>query len=514
MPLDPIADLLARVTRGGEWPPKSEVKAWAKVDRGRAFAESDRAELARIALWKDRTRPYRVDPLPDRIREAWADHLFGEDLTVTTGVEGNTDALERIVAENDLTEEVRHAVRDYQVPEGEAWWRIFVDREVAEVPLIEWLSRRTIAPFYIGRRLLAAAYITELEGRANVRSNDGARWRLFECHADERVELHLYRGTDRRLGARMSLDSHTETEELADSLIELESGGAVWEHGQPMLMGRVVNKRGRDARLGVGEFIAIEDLLLKLNEAVSIGWENMRLTAKRRVVVPASSVQPQTSSLPTGDELIDVGDGSLVPANGRALFDAGEDVLIADPVDSELGRETQPPFKVLEYSYDAEPLIADKRDTVETILTRLGLTPQWVGVVTNANDGFAASGTALRLRLIPTDKAGRGRGRAWDRELPRILGLALAVAALPEQDGGLDLDVADPEEEPTVTRANPLPRDEVEEATIESTLVSAGVRSVETSVRAQHSEWGDEEVDAELARIKADRPAATVPTGF
>jgi hypothetical protein len=60
---------------------------------------------------------------------------------------------------------------------------------------------------------------------------------------------------------------------------------------------------------------------------------------------------------------------------------------------------------------------------------------------------------------------------------------------------------------PASTRANPLPTDELEEATIESTLVGAGVRSKETSVRAQHPEWSDDEVNAELDRIKAEAPA-------
>lgn len=514
MALDPIGELLARLTRTGEFPPKSERTAWAAAERGAAFAEGDRNRLARIAGWSGR-RPYRIDPIADRIREAWADHLFGEDLAVSVENETDNDRLQRIAEENDLTEEVRHAVRDYQVPEGEAWWRIYVDRDVSDVPLLEWHSRASIAPYYLGRRLLAAALITVLEESPSGVKGVGRNtvYRLLECHEDERMVMALYRGTKGKLGVRRPLDEHPETEELGDVLAEIGDDLSEWRHDLPMLMGRIVNKRGRNPRQGRGEYEQIEDLLLKLNESLSISWANMRLTAKRRAVVGASAVNAPGSTL-GGEGLIDNGDGSLVRVPAPAEFDALEDIIVSDPVNEELGKEAAEQFKVLEYSYDAEPLIADKRDTVETILTRLGLTPQWVGTVSDQGDGYAVSGTHYRLRMIVTDKAGRGRARAWDRELPRILSIMVRLDALAEQDGGLGEPWGDIDTEPTVERANPLPIDEVEQATTESTLVTAGIRSRETSVRKLNPDWDEDEVKAELTAIEGERQAPTTGAGF
>jgi hypothetical protein len=511
MPLDPVGDLLTYIAGNGNWPPKGEKRVWDKIERGRAFAENDRGALARIAQWSD-DRPYRIDPLADRIREAWADHLFGEELEVTLDNEQDAERLEQIVEENDLTEEARHAVRDYQVPEGEAWWRVYIDLDVADVPLVEFLSRRTIIPLYLGRRLLAAALVSELEGKAGRSDTKATVYRLLEVHENERMVMVLYRGTTTKIGKRIALDEHPETEELVDGLVALDDFAYEWRHDLPMLMGRVPNRRGRNPRLGVGEFEGIEDLLLKLNESLTIGWENLRLTAKRRVVVSAGAVSRPAGPL-GGDTLQDDGMGGFTRIPRSASFDAGEDVLVADALDEELGKSPADVFKVLEYSYDAEPLIADKRDTVETALTRIGLSPQWVGTSTS-DGGYATSGTHYRLRMIPTDKAGRGRARGWDRLLPRILGLMMQLDAKADSERGLGEVWHDPEVLPTVTRANPIPVDPVEQATTESALLTSGGRSIRQSVIEQHPEWSEEEVDAEVEAIKADRSAAVPGVGF
>jgi hypothetical protein len=194
------------------------------------------------------------------------------------------------------------------------------------------------------------------------------------------------------------------------------------------------------------------------------------------------------------------------PRTAGPVFNAGEDLLVIDPVNEELGRDGTAPFTVLEYSFDAEPLIAYKRDKVETALTRLRITPQWIGVQTGSGDGYAVSGTSLRLRAIPTTRAGNSKGKQWDKALPQLVRALQRLDALPEADGGFGQQWAQADEPPGVKRGNPMPNDEVEEATIEATLVGAGVKSVRQSVRDQHPEWTDEDVDAEVARSAPTAP--------
>lgn len=511
MALDPIRELLDRVTKDKRWPPRSEAATWRRVLAWRAFLDSDREALKIVADWQHTDREYKVDPLGERIADAWADHLFSEDLEVTAAADTDADRLEELVAGNDLTDEFRAAERDYVASEGEGWWRWVIDRDVADHPILEWHSRASVAPFYIGRRLMACALITELEGKPLVQAGRNAVFRQFECHATGLVEHRVYRGTKDRLGAEVGLDAHEETLELADNLDRDQR----WNHGLPMLMGRIINKRGRDPRLGISEYNAIKDYLLELNEALTIGGENMRLTAKKRVVVSETALSPNGGpTRPTGDDLIDAGDGSFVRRDGRPQFDAGEDIIVADALNEELGKDVAGTFKVLEYSFDADALIAHKRDLVETALTRLGITPQWVGIVAGDSAGLALTGTALRLRLIPTTKTGHGKGKAWDTQAPEILRRGALLDQLPEADGGFGTEWANTQDPPGFTRANPLPADEVEDAQIEATLVGAGVRSLTTSIASQHPEWTEKQVTEERRLILEDKAATGGGLGF
>lgn len=522
MPFDPVAELLARIRKSREWPLKSEARIWQRVLAWRAFLECDRDALQVVADWKDRDRPYRVDGLPETIVDTWADHLFSEDVDVTPGAEADAQLLDELLGD-DLTDELRAAERDYVAPEGEGWWRAYVDQDVADAPIIEFHSRASIVPLYVGKRLMAAALVTVLE-RPELNADEGrqispnAVYRHFEINAAGVVQHVVFRGTDRKLGTEVPLDEHPETAPLAEELGE----DGRWNHGGPMLMGRVINKRGRDPRLGVSEYSTIKDQLLDLNEAATIGAENARLTAKKRAVVDSSVLTPaptRPNGAPHPDNLTDDGEGGLVPINGRPWFNAGEDLLVVDTVNEELGRDSGGIFKVLEYSFDAEALITYKRDLVETALTRLRITPQWVGVNVGSSDGYAITGTALRLRAIPTTRAGNSKGKQWDREAPRMIRALQFLDALEEALGGFGRPWTGADLLPGFKRGNPMPVDELESATVEATLVGAGVKSVEQSVKDQHPDWSEEAIADEVKLIAASRPAAPamglgVPGGF
>lgn len=508
MALDPVDLLLDNlVTDGGRWPHQREALIHTELRTHRAFLDSDRATLRLIAGWSG-DRDYKVDPLAGLIADAWADHIFGEDLGIEAANTSDTGALEGLLTGNDDLAGELHQAERVAVGEGETWWRVYRDEDIADVPLLEWHTREHVLPLYVGRRLLAAALVTELAQHGA----KGTVWRHLEVHADAYVEHVLFRGTATRIGQTVPLENHPDLEALAAALPGTGLTARRWTHGLPMLMGRVLNGRGQDRRLGTGvsDFKRISDFLLDLNEAATIGAENARLTAKRRVIVPEESLRRG------GPELTDNGLGQLIPAakNSGATFDAGEDVLVISALDRELGQDAAGAFKVLEYAFDAEALISYKRDLVETALTRVGLTPSYVGVDTRSSMGQAVSGTARRLMLTPTTKAGAGKARPWDDALPRILALMARLDALGVTDGGFGRPWTDPTTPPSVERADPLPADEVEEAQVEATLVQAGLRSRRTSVARQHPDWTAELIDEELARIADERPATSAASAF
>lgn len=513
MALDPVDLLLDELTRDGRWPPRRELRLHEQIATHRAFLESDRAALRIMAGWP-RDRDYKVDPLAELMADAWADHLYGEELTIEPANERDANALAALLEGNgDITADLHEAERSI-VGEGEQWWRIYRDEEVADYPLLEWHSRDVVVPLFVGGgagRLIAAAVVTELEQHPRRRR---AVYRHFEVHADGLVEHVLFRGTKTRIGETVPLGEHPELADLDDALSGTFPEPRQWAHGLPMLMGRIINGRRVDRRFraGVSDYHRVQDFLLDLNEAATIGAENMRLTAKRRVVVSEDALRQPAR----GPDLIDRGDGVLDFADSkvRAGFDAGEDVLVVSRLDAELGQSPDSTFKVLEYSFDAEALITYKRDAVETAVTRVGLTPVYLGLRTGEGDGQAVSGTHLRLRLIPTTKAGQGKRRPHERALPHVLALMARLDALSGADGGFGRAWADPTTEPAVEFATSLPRDDVEDAQVEATLVGAGLRSRRTSIESQHPDWTPELVDEELDRIADERPATSAAAGL
>jgi hypothetical protein len=469
-----------------------------QVAKFAALRESDRDYLKKLKNWPA-DRDYIVDPLPERIAEAFADFLFGEDPVFTAadndaanpeapeeeesgGAEptedrpkaevGEDDAsvddqdrLDDLIDANSLPSELHQAAAMFTA-EGEVWWRIYRDDDQSDFPIIEWHSRSHVRPLFRGRKLVAAAFVSDIHQEKV--EDQLITYKYVEIQTEGYVRNLLYKGTTQgQLGSAVPLSQRPETKDLEEE----------WDHQLGMLAGRVADKMGRDRRYAISTFVGIEDLLFSLNEATTIGHENARLTLKRRLAIPREAL------------------------NASGKFDAGEDVLVMDdPLDEELGANKQTgKFAVLEYSFDAPALISYKNDLSSIILTRVGLARQLTDP--NTNEGTAASGTALRVRLIPTTMAAKGKARPFDDELPRVLMLAQQVDNLPKEKGGFGRSWNKAGEPPIVERSDPLPADETEETNRHAVAVSSEFESRETAIKTLHPDWTDKQVQDELDKI-------------
>src|SRR5687767_7621411 len=159
--MDPVDVLLDALVAGGQWPPKRDAATIAHVRTMRAFLESDRDRLRVIAGWPE-DRPYKVDALPGLMADAWADHLWGEDPTITPARESDEAALEYVIDGNEDFVGDLHAAERIVAGEGEVWGRIYRDDELGDVPLLGWHERDVVYPLFVGRTLMAAALVTQL----------------------------------------------------------------------------------------------------------------------------------------------------------------------------------------------------------------------------------------------------------------------------------------------------------------------------------------------------------------
>jgi hypothetical protein len=239
-----------------------------------------------------------------------------------------------------------------------------------------------------------------------------------------------------KLGKQQPLTSNPYTADLEED----------WEHGLDMLAGRMVNNVPRTRKIGKSDYHGVEDLLFDLDEAHSVDAENFRLAGKKRAVMPRK-YQNQAGDAEISEEIFWVEEG----------------------VDSEMEGE-QGPFKILEYSYDATSSINRKDDLERTIVTRVGLMKQFVSPDTS--EGWAQSGAARRVGLIPTALAAHGKAREWDELLPKALCLMQQVDALDEGRGGFARSWQDAQGLPSITRASVMPEDPQDQASRHQTLIA------------------------------------------
>lgn len=485
--------LLARLRRSPKWPLQAELRVRQQIALWAALRESDEVVLRRIMSWKN-DRDLLIDNLPEKIATAYGDLLFGQDPDFDSADPSDEPLIEAMV---ESWSGGLQSAEETCVSEGEVWWRLAVNLNASFHPVLTWHSRADVVPLFFGGEVIAVAFVSRLSSLS-----DDARsktvWRHLEIHSAGVVANVLFEGRDELLGDLRELAAHPEVAELA----------AVWEHGLPILAGRIVNRVGRSAFCGQSIYHGVWTRFLELNEAATIGRENMRLTAKKRAVVPASALRAAPAMAMT-QAVAQAGPNAEPPKPPRPQFDAGEDLLVHDPLDVEEGREGQGPFRILEYSFDAEALIAHYQHVVETVCQRCDIVPQFIG---SGDFGSGSSGTALRVRLLPTTNAAEGRGRRWDDTLPVIAQRGQLLEALPQALGGFgrDAEWTNPGGVPSVERASPLPIDENERAQRLATLKTADLISIELGVREQHEDWDDEKVQAEVEAIRADL-AATVP---
>ena len=470
---DHIDTLIAELDAAPAWPLPRERHAVTVSLEGRALRRADTEELRRVQGW-DADRTMVVDPLARRIAFGFADFLFSEPIRLEVEDQAAQAEIDAFRDANRLDAKLHRAERQI-VSEGEAWWKLHTEPALADVPLISWCSRRDVVPLFYGDRVIACAFVTEKYRESETIDEKTVEkvWRHVEAHGAGRVLNVLYLGTSDSLGTRIPLEQLPHTAGLNPE----------WEHGLPMLAGRIVNDLDDDDTQGVSEYEPVRDLLFALNEAATIAVENARLTGQDRVFVA----------------------GRLRQVDGS--FDASLQVFEAETDGATLGEAGgSPPIVAVEKHYDAEPLWRHIAGIVKTTLSRVGMVVQ---IVDSSEEGKAESGTAIRLRFLPTALAAKGKAKEHAEAIPHIVSLALQIIAKPTGDGGFGRQVApDP---PAIEFENPIPVDESEETKDRALAVTSGILSRRQAITEAHPDWTPQQVDEELAEIRADEGAPAEP---
>lgn len=474
---DAIDRLAKRLEGSKQWPPKKEAKERENLKLYKALRETDRERLKQHVGW-DEDRDYVVDPLPERIPGCWADMIYGEAPIFTAAKPEDQDALDNLIEAGAVPDELQEAVK-IASSEKEAWWRIIVDQAL-EYPVIEWRSPIDVYTEMAGHQLVAVAFVERLDSPSS-ETDDNAVWRYVEYQEKGRIVHRLYRASgggggetdqaEQRLGRQVDLVDHPETEDFEEE----------WNHGlSVMLAGVVRNGRGDRPAVGRSDYAGPLDLLLQLNEATTIGGENMRLSGKKRAVVSSKVL----------DE-----DGN---------FPAGTDVFIRHDTDTGDDGDKSEGLVQVEWTFEAGPLIEWTEKLEDTALTRARVAPQLIGRFTEG----AQTGPALRARLLDSILAATGKARAWEAEVPNALVAAQLVDQLPEEQGGFGHEWNAAAEAPGQERKDSLPVDATEQAQRIIQELSAEIISRRTAIEERHPDWSPNRVDQEMKQLAEDVEAS------
>ncbi len=420
------------------------------------------------------TAPYLVNPLARLISRASANLLFGEPATFKPGAEADAEALEALVTANDLDSELIRAAM-ISSSEGEVWGRILVQPGLLDWPIIEWTSGSNVIPHFHGRFITGATFVSQW------RSGPREVHRLLEHYEAGRNWSQLFRGTVTSIGREVPLESFTPTETLQpETLTGIDAP----------LVAFIPNSLGADPTRGISDYRGLEKRLLALNEAVTIGQQNLKLAGRKRALV----------------------DAEYLDSNGQ--LPDGDDVYVRQDRDSVMG-EAGKPVQMIDYAYDSAAVTAWIDHLIDSTLTYAGVAPQSVG---RSVDGGAVSGTALKLKMSHSLMEAAGKGRAFDRGLSRLLQFAAVLDSRPTTEGGFGRRWTDPGAEPTVQRGDGLLRDDKEAAEVLTALFNAELVSQETAVGDWRPDWTPDQIREELTRLAggaapADEPGDTPGAG-
>ncbi|QKW08051.1 phage portal protein [Streptomyces sp. NA04227] len=426
----------------------------------------------RRRLWGQRSEqaPGRPDhrlhaPLAADIAATSADLLFSEPPTFTVDDTATQTRLDEVTEAGAVANTLLEAA-EVAAALGGVFLRVTWDAELVRRPLLTAVHPDAALPEFRFGILTAVTFWHELS------SDTATVWRHLERHEPGRILHALYQGSTDRLGVRVPLTEHPDVAQLADSL---GPAGDAIETGVPLLTAAYVpnirpNRRHRGSPYGRSDYQGQHDLFDALDEVWTSWLRDIRL-ARARLIVP---------------------DGYL-RANGPgqgASFDDDREIwqtLSIPPTENGAGITlSQFAIRVAEHQQSAEAIV---RQAVQGA----GYSAQSFGL----GDATAVTATEVTARerrsMITRDKKARYWGPLGDMlhvllMLDRTLGFSTVRTDL----------------RPHVQFGDAVSEDPQNVAQTLALLAQAEAASTDTKVRALHPDWSDEQVLAEVDRIRAD----------
>ncbi len=419
-------------------------------------------------------------PLAVDIAQVSADLLFGDmpDVRFTSEDPGTTKAQARLEELLDMgsVQNMLIEAAETCAALGGSYLRVTWDKETCDYPFLTHVDADRAVPEWRFGMLTAVTFWRE------TRTEGRGVYRHLERH-EPGVILHgLYLGTADQLGSSVGLEQDPETTGL-EPVITLPEAMAKRIDAFYVPNARP-NQRNRGSYLGRADIGGAEDLLDALDEVYSGLMRDVRLS-QSRILVPSGVLSSNDPTNPRG--------------SGKGM-DLDREVFteIDVPPEGMQPSVVQPDIRV-------EKFLLASLDLIKQIVSKAGYSPRTFGLDLA---GRTESGTALRIREQLTYRTLGRKQRYWETALSHALESLLIVDAS-EFGSGVTPACPDIEWQEADTSA----------AELADTLVmlrNAEATSIETRVRTLNPTWIDDQVAAEVERIRAENgtimpPAPTMP---
>jgi hypothetical protein len=413
----------------------------------------------------------------------------GDRATSTSEAVAAQDRLNDLIEEMGIHNTLLEAA-ETSAALGGVYLRPTWDQAVIDRPILQVIHPDHAVPEFRFGMLVAVTF-----WRTFIAEQGSSRiYRHLERHEDGVILHAMYEGGPDRLGNRIPLTEHPETQALAESLSD---GDEITLPGE--LKGILVryvpnvlpNRLFRGSPMGRSDLQGCEGMMDALDETWTSWVRDIRLGAARLIVA---------------DEYLDKGGIGWGPGGdlqrftqGGGQFNIDQEVftpLAMDPASREGGgiEEVQFAIRTTEHQVAALQLVRE-------IVTKAGYAPQSFNP---EHEGTAESGTAIRLRERKSFITKAKKERYFRTPLEETLELLLYLDRVVWQR-------PTPVLRPRVAFQDSVAPELGELAQTASLLRAAEAASVEVRVRTVHPEWGDEEVAGEVTKIQSEA-AVAVPS--
>ncbi|MGW8374275.1 phage portal protein [Streptomyces sp. ODS28] len=471
---------------GAPWPPPAFATEYRAMQVDDAWYSGDRDRLARVygreqvrtdgkrCFWGRRPQQGQSDtrlhvPLAADIANTSAALLFSEPPVFTVEDSATQQRLDELTEASGAANTLLEAA-EVGAALGGVFLRVTWDAQLAARPLLTVVHADSAVPEFRFGLLRAVTFWHELA------SDSVTVWRHLERH-EPGVILHgLYQGDRERLGMRVPLTEHPDVANLADSL---GPDGDAIETGLPDALTAAYvpnlkpNRQRRGSPLGRSDYaVPIHDLFDALDDVWSSWMRDIRL-ARARLIVPTGYLRDNG------------------PGQG-ANFDADREIwqqLNIPPTEAGNAGITLAQFgiRVQEHSSSAEAIVRQATQSA-------GYSAQTFGL----GDAPAVTATEVTARERRSMITRDVKARYWAPAVADMLHVMLRL------DRALGFSRVAVDERPAIEFGDSVSEDPQTTAQTLSLLTQAEAASIDTRVRILHPDWDDDQVQAEVERIRED----------